>query len=95
MSAPSNPTPPIPPTSQQPQQSSPQQAAPPPPGGPLPKSSVDPTGQWAKFLGPTATAKDVENFIHGLLKTFNVLIQQAQRAAKRAADEMKKSIEGK
>jgi hypothetical protein len=60
-------------------------------------SYVDPTGAWAKFLsgpGGQATAEDVKMFLNGMLKMFNVLIQQQQRAAKRAADVLKKAAEG-
>ncbi len=61
------------------------------------QKSIDPTGVWTKFLstpGNPATAKDVKKFIDGLLKSFSVLIQQAQRAAERAKREMKKAEKG-
>ncbi|MBS0652130.1 MAG: hypothetical protein JSR39_01240 [Verrucomicrobia bacterium] len=55
----------------------------------------DPTGAWAKFLGPTASPKDVEIFIGQLMKFFsNVIIQQSNEAAKRAYQQMQQSIEG-
>ena len=61
-------------------------------------SSVDPTGAWAKFLSTpnqAASAEDVKMFIGGLLKMFNVLIQQQQASAKRAAQFQKDVIEGR
>lgn len=63
----------------------------------LPTSYVDPTGAWAKFLGGTgtpATAEEVQKFMQGMLKMFNVLIQQQNEAAKRANEKLKKAIEG-
>jgi hypothetical protein len=57
-------------------------------------SYLDPTGTWAKFLGPTATAQDVKMFMQGLLKDFNTIIQREKAAAKRASEQMKRSIEG-
>jgi hypothetical protein len=57
-------------------------------------SYLDPTGAWAKFLGPTATAEDVKMFMQGLLKDFNIIIQREREAAKRASDKLKRSIEG-
>lgn len=73
-----------------------------PPTGPQEQSSpptsyVDPTGAWSKFLGTPgnpASADDVKMFMQGILKMFNVLIQQQNEAAKRAADKLKKAIEG-
>ncbi len=58
-------------------------------------NSMDPTGVWAKFLsspGHPATPKDIQMFIQGLLKSFNVLIQQSDAAAKRASDQIKQSL---
>lgn len=63
----------------------------------LPTSYVDPSGAWAKFLstpGNPATAKDVQLFMNGLLKFFNVMIQQQQAATKRALDKLKKVAKG-
>ncbi len=63
----------------------------------MPTSYVDPTGAWAKFLstpGHQASAEDVKVFMQGMLKMFNVLIQQQNEAAKRAAEKLKKAIEG-
>ncbi len=55
----------------------------------------DPTGAWQKFLGPTASARDVEMFIGQLMKFFsNVIIRQSNEASKRAYQAMKDSIEG-
>lgn len=55
----------------------------------------DPTGAWAKFLGPTASPKDVEIFIGQLMKFFsNVILQQSAEAAKRAHQQMQQAIEG-
>lgn len=61
------------------------------------RSYVDPTGTWAKFLGGSgmaATPKDVQMFMQGILKMFNVLLQQQNDAAKRAADALKKAETG-
>ena len=63
----------------------------------LPTSYVDPTGAWAAFLstpGSKATADDVKMFMNGLLKFFNVIIQQQQDAFKRSMDHLKKVEEG-
>lgn len=63
----------------------------------LPTSYVDPTGAWASFLstpGKPATAHDVQLFMNGLLKFFNVIIQQQQAAFKRSMDRMKKVEKG-
>ena len=63
----------------------------------LPTSYVDPSGAWAKFLstpGSPATAQDVQMFMNGLLKFFNVMIQQQQAATKRALDQLKKVAKG-
>jgi hypothetical protein len=63
----------------------------------LPTSYVDPTGAWAAFLstpGHSATAKDVQMFMNGLLKFFNVLIQQQQDSFKRTIEELKKAEKG-
>lgn len=63
----------------------------------LPTSYVDPSGVWAKFLstpGQAASAKDVQMFMNGLLKFFNVLIQQQQASFKRSIDQLKKTEEG-
>ncbi|MBS0606473.1 MAG: hypothetical protein KF898_03435 [Parachlamydiales bacterium] len=55
----------------------------------------DPTGAWAKFLGPSASPRDVEIFIGQLMKFFsNVIIQQMNQASKQAYQQMKESIEG-
>jgi hypothetical protein len=59
--------------------------------------SIDPSGVWSKFLstpGHPATAKDVQMFIQGLMKSFGVLIQQNQRAMERAKREMKRAEKG-
>jgi hypothetical protein len=64
----------------------------------LPTSYVDPTGAWAGFLstpGHPASAQEVQLFMNGLLKFFNVLIQQQQDAAKRSLEKLKESEEGK
>lgn len=62
-----------------------------------PTSYVDPTGAWAKFLGTPdnpATAQEVQMFMNGLLKFFNIIIQQQQAAFKRSMDELKKAQTG-
>lgn len=56
----------------------------------------DPAGAWQKFLGPTASARDVQMFIDQLMKFFsNVIMRQSNEASKRAYQAMKDSIEGK
>ncbi len=64
---------------------------------PVSSKDVDPTGVWTKFLssgaGP-ATPEEVKLFIEGMMKMFNVLIQQQNAAAKRASEKLKKAIEG-
>lgn len=80
----SSPTPPI------------QPGAGPQPQQPIP-SSLDPTGAWSKFLsagGNIATPQEVKMFMQGMLKMFNVLIQQQNEAAQRSAERLKKAIEG-
>ena len=68
--------------------------------GQFPQSgdSLDPTGTWAAFLGRSgtpATPQDVKTFIAGMLKMFNVLIQQELKAAKKANEKLKRAAEGK
>jgi hypothetical protein len=57
----------------------------------------DPTGVWTKFLsqgGTPPTPEEVKAFIDGMLKMFNILIQQQQKAAARANAELKKAARG-
>jgi hypothetical protein len=84
-------------------QSQPQNLKAPPPqvGGlgnePPPKTYEDPAGVWSKFLsvhGNVATPEEVHMFIQGLLRMFNVIIQQQSEAAKRSAEVLKKAAEG-
>jgi hypothetical protein len=59
--------------------------------------SLDPAGVWTKFLstgGIVASPQDVKMFVQGIMKMFNVLIQQQNAAAKRASDVMKKAETG-
>lgn len=66
--------------------------------GKFPTSNVDPTGAWAAFLstpGHPASAEQVKVFMQGMLKMFNVLIQQQDAAVKKANERLKRSIEGK
>ena len=71
-----------------------------PPGGagqPPPVSNLDPTGAWSRFLssgGQVATPKEVEMFMQGMLKMFNVIIQQQNEAYKRSNEKLKRAIEG-
>jgi len=71
-----------------------------PGGGPQQQpapSAMDPTGAWSKFLsvgGNIATPQEVKMFMQGMLKMFNVLIQQQNEAAQRAAERLKKAEEG-
>lgn len=58
---------------------------------------VDPTGVWTKFLsmgGQAATPEEVKLFIQGMMKMFNILIQQQNAAAKRASEKLRKASEG-
>jgi hypothetical protein len=84
-----------------PSKNKPQPIPPPQVGGPetqpMPKSFEDPAGVWSKFLsvhGNIATPEEVHIFIQGMLKMFNVLIQQQNEAAKRSAEVLKKAAEG-
>lgn len=91
------PTDPLKPSSISPQPLTPAHPSPPPPSGTAPMSNLDPTGIWTKFLssgGMTATPDQVKAFIQGLLKSFNLIIQQQLKAAARAHEKMKKAIEG-
>ena len=72
-----------------------------PPVNPIPPttptSNVDPTGAWSKFLstpGEAATADQVKQFLQGMMKMFNVIIQQQDAAAKRSAQRLKDAISG-
>jgi hypothetical protein len=68
-----------------------------PPSNQPPTSYMDPTGAWAKFLstsGAPATAQDVKIFLQGIMKMFNVVIQQQQAAAARANEQLKKAASG-
>jgi hypothetical protein len=92
MSVPSNP-PQYP--SNIPQQPPPVPENEPPKGTPV--GNIDPTGVWTKFLstpGNAASPEDVKLFLQGMLKTFNALIQQQNEAAKRANEQLKKTIQG-
>lgn len=78
---------------------SPLEPTPPPQPSPIEqqKSWEDPTGAWQKFLsasGQQATPQEVQMFIQGLLKNFNIIIQQSNEAHKRAMDDIKKAFEG-
>lgn len=68
------------------------------PTGPGPQPSyIDPTGAWSKFLSTpsqVATPEEVKMFMQGMMKMFNVIIQQQDAAAKRASDKLKKAEEG-
>ena|ERR1700721_1890580 len=62
-----------------------------------PKTYEDPAGIWSKFLsvhGNIATPEEVHMFIQGMLRMFNVIIQQQNEAAKRSAEVLKKAAEG-
>jgi hypothetical protein len=64
---------------------------------PQPTSYLDPTGAWQKFLsagGATATPQEVQMFMQGMLKMFNVLIQQQNEAYHRSNEQLKKAEEG-
>lgn len=57
----------------------------------------DPTGIWTKFLsqsGTPPTAEEVKTFINGILKMFNLIIQQQQKAAARANEGLKRAAQG-
>lgn len=61
------------------------------------KSALDPTGTWSKFLGGAgmpASPEEVKMFIQGIMKMFNVIIQQQNAAYQRANQHLKRVIEG-
>jgi hypothetical protein len=63
------------------------------PGG----GNVDPTGVWTKFLsagGMVATPQEVKMFMQGMLKMFNVIIQQQNEAYQRSNEALKKAARG-
>ena len=68
------------------------------PGSPPPSQSrLDPTGAWSKFLstpGHPASADDVKMFMQGMLRMFNIIIQQQNDAYQRANEKLKRAIEG-
>ena len=67
------------------------------PGGQQPTPNVDPTGAWSKFLstsGNVATPQEVQMFMQGILKMFNVIIQQQNASYHRSNEQLKKAIEG-
>lgn len=60
------------------------------------KNPMDPAGIWYRFfqqLNPSqpVTPQDVKAFQMGLMRWFNLLIAQENRAWKRTMDDMKKS----
>jgi hypothetical protein len=58
---------------------------------------IDPSGAWSKFLstpGHVATPEEVKMFMQGMLKMFNLLIQQQSAAYKRANEQLKKAVKG-
>lgn len=67
-------------------------------GAPPPsKNKMDPTGAWSKFLstpGNAASADDVKMFMQGMLRMFNVLIQQQNEAYQRSNEQLKKAAQG-
>lgn len=73
----------------------PSQPARPQPSQPV--GNIDPTGTWSKFLSTpsaVATPEEVKMFMQGMLKMFNVIIQQQDAAYKRANEKLKKAEEG-
>lgn len=71
------------------------------PEGPQPQppttSYLDPTGTWQKFLsagGIVATPQEVQMFVRGILKMFNVVIQQQNEAYQRANEQLRKAEKG-
>ena len=69
-----------------------------PPGLQQPAQNLDPSWVWSKFLstpGHVATPQEVKMFMQGLLKMFNVIIQQQNEAYRRANEKLKKAAEGK
>ncbi len=57
-------------------------------------SNADPTGAWAAFLstpGHPASAEQVKAFMEGMLKMFNVIIQQQNQAVKKANERLKRA----
>jgi len=78
------------PSSQQP--AAPQPAAPPPEAAPA--EAAPQMSKLRQFLGASATPEQVNQFLQGFLKFFNVMIQQSNEAHKRALEQMKRSIGG-
>lgn len=71
------------------------------PGGPQQQppttSYLDPSGAWQKFLsagGIVATPQEVQMFMQGMLKMFNVIIQQQNEAYHRSNEQLKKAEQG-
>ncbi len=74
----------------------------PPTGGPQQQpppatSYLDPMGVWQKFLsagGIKATPQEVQMFIQGMMKMFNVVIQQQNESYRRSNEQLKKAEQG-
>ena len=58
---------------------------------PPPTNYLDPTGAWQKFLGGSATPQEVQMFIQGMMKMFDVLFQQMNDAAQRSSQVLKEA----
>jgi hypothetical protein len=60
-------------------------------------SYLDPSGAWKKFLsagGIDATPQEVQMFMQGILKMFNVLIQQQNASYQRSNEQLRKAEKG-
>lgn len=61
-------------------------------------ASWDPAGVWQKFLSgkgsQAVTEDDIKKFIMGIENMFKSVIQQSDKAAKRAAEQLRKSFTG-
>ena len=68
-----------------------------PTGPQQPASNLDPSGAWSKFLSTpsqVATPEEVKMFMQGMLKMFNLIIQQQNAAYQRANEKLRKVAEG-
>ncbi len=87
--SPIEPVPPMPPTPGEPPAASPSQ--------PMPLVPGDPAGVWQRFLtinGQQPSPEEVQLFVQGLLKFFNVMIQQQQASMQRANEQLKRVAQG-
>jgi hypothetical protein len=61
-------------------------------------TSMDPAGIWSRFLsqgGQAASSDEVKGFLTSMQKMLQITVQQNARAAKRAAERLRDSQEGR